>query len=201
MGLIKTELDRQTKMYSALAYSELQATEPLLEGARAATYSHAAHKVTITGDKAILESAYDGKKEPQAVLEFHDASIGLPKSLDYNMVVDGKRKLHVGLSADLFGSGFKLHVEVSGLTLDGRCKTDQGLTTCDEQIRDSSKRLLLKGIVHTDVFKNQNDFTRKTDYFYQSQRPAGCLNQRVHVDPKSSTLTSDSTLSTKKLAQ
>ncbi|HEY9758514.1 MAG TPA: hypothetical protein V6C97_25335 [Oculatellaceae cyanobacterium] len=199
MGLIKTELDNQTKIYSALAYSELEATEPLLQGARVAAYSRAAHRVTINNGKAVLESTLDGKKELPTVVEFRDASLGLPKTLDYTMVVNGSRKLHVALSADLFGSGTHMHVEMDGLTLDGRCKTNQGLTTCEEKILDSKKRLLLKGTVRTDVLKNQSDFSRTTEYFSQSLRPAACLNQHVRFDVKTSTLNADSTLSQRKI--
>ena len=144
------------------------------------------------------QSESEGKKGAPAVIDVTNAAIGLPKSMDFDVLVNGVKRAHVELSADLFGSETSLRVRLDGKSLDGRCSTDKGVTTCSETIKDTQGHLLLRGHTVTDVYKNMSDFKRTTDYSDPAGHVLGVVGQHVKFNQKANTIVAETWLNPKK---
>lgn len=199
MGLeMRHDLDAQTKIFTALGFGDKQTADPFLNSAREAAYSQRTDTITLNANgQAVVRAEVNGKAQPPSILDFTNPTVSLPKSMHYDVGVDSEIA-HVDLSAAIFSSENKFHVKTGDRTIDGTCSTKEGISICEETIKDASGNLLLKGHTVADLAKNPNDFHRTTDYSNPSGEKLGQVSQHVVVDSKTNTLTAETTITPNK---
>ena len=195
---MRHDLDAQTKIFTALGFGDKQTAEPFLSNARDAAYGQRSDTITLNAaGQAVVRSEVNGKAEPPSVIDFSNPTVSLPKSMHYDVGVDNEIA-HVDLSAAIFGSENSFHVKAGDRTIDGKCSTKDGVSTCEETIKDPSGNVLLKGHTVADITKNPNDFHRTTDYSTPSGENLGRVSQHVVLDSKTNTLTAETTIAARK---
>ena len=199
----KMDLDAETKLFTALGFGEKRSSEPFLDSARAAAYTHGTDTISLNDKgQAVVSSVVDGKTEPPTVIDFSQAELSLPKKMDYDVKMNSGAKSdsaskdssskedsgHLSLSAEIFGSGVSFNVQTDGKVINGTCSTKAGITECNETVKDASRQTLLKGHTIVDMYKNPTDFHRSTSYSDATDHPLGTVSQEVKFDKANKTI-------------
>jgi hypothetical protein len=201
----KTELDTQTKLYTALGFGEKRSSEPFLDSARAGAYFQGTDTISINDKgQAVDKSVIDGKQQAPTFIDFSQAEMSLPKKMDYDVKIRSgansdstadAESAHLHLAASWFNRNAKFTVTLAGKVIDGACTTAKdGMTSCDEIIKNGAGQTLLKCHSVTDMLKNPTDFNRTTSYSDANDHPLGTVSQHVIYDKNAETIQAETTV-------
>jgi hypothetical protein len=201
----KSSLDTETKLYTALGFGEKQSSEPFLDSARAAAYTQGSDTISVNDKgQAVVKSVKDGKEEAPTYIDFSQAELNLPKKMDYDVKISSGKNAdattnaesaHLHLAASWFNKNATFNVTTDGKVIDGACTTSKdGITSCDETVKDTSGKTLLKGHSVTDMLANPTNFSRTTNYSDANDHPLGSVSQHVTYDKATQTLQAETTI-------
>jgi len=187
------------KLSTALGLDvEKHCVDALLDQGRALAFSKSHADVTIDQNgNAVSRSTLDGVSQTPLEVKFSTAKLPLMAVLgghpskEYDAAVVGSRtpeEAHLKFSMSIFGSDVKFHVTTKGAdpkTIDGVCKTKDGITTIDETIKDNNNQLLATGHVVTDIGKKPNAFHRTTELRDARDQKLGVIDQDVKISENS----------------
>jgi hypothetical protein len=200
----KSNLDTETKLYTALGFGEKQSSQPFLDNARADAYTKGLDTISVNDKgQAVVKSVMDGKEQAPTFIDFSQAELNLPKKMDYDVKISSganpdaatkSESAHLHLAASWFNKNATFNVTADGKVIDGACTTKDGITSCDETVKDTTGNTLLKGHSVTDMLANPTDFSRTTNYSDANDHPLGAVSQHVTYDKTTQTLRAETTI-------
>ena len=201
----KSDVDTETKLFTALGFGEKRSSEPFLDSARAGAYTQGSDTISINAKgQAVDKSVIDGKQQEPTFIDFSQSELNLPKKMDYDVkVTSGENSdrvakpesAHLHLAASWFNKNANFTVTTDGNVIDGACITSkEGITSCDETIKNAAGQTLLKGHSVTDMLKNPTNFERTTSYKDANDQPLGTVSQHVTYDKATQTIQAETTI-------